>query len=793
LGESTTPADPFLVIPRYASVGRRSNNLPTSLTELIGRENELAKVTSLLTEQTRLLTLTGPGGAGKTRLAIELANRLISSFPNGVFFVPLESIQEPDLVPVVIAEIIGVPEALRTHLIDCIRDFLKEKKTLLLLDNFEHVVASAPVVTELLATCPNIRVLVTSRVPLRVSGEYEFSVPPLALPDPTLIPHLDELSQYSAIQLFMQHALAVKADFSLTKENASIVVEICHELDGLPLAIELAAARVRLLPPKVILAHLGKKLTFLTGGPRDLPVRQRTLRDTIAWSHDLLSEEEAKLFRRISIFAGGCSMEATEAVCNAEGTIDTLNGVESLLAKSLLRMVELNGELRVVMLNTIREFALERLDASREAAQVQRSHADFFVELAVHAESAFFGPQEASQLNLLERELGNLRATLGYLRDHNEAEKALRMSGALSRFWLMRGYLSEGRMWLGTALALPTGLTRTRTRAHALLGAGDLAGTQGDLNAGESLLEESLSIAGELADQKGIADSLGILGDIAKFRGDLVKARSLYEESLKIAREVQDKTDMRYALQQLGGLASVQGDYATARASFEEGLAIAREMSDNRAIAVALEYLGGIAFFNGEYALARTLCEEALKRLRELGDRLLIASLVADLGEVAYREGDLITAQSLCEQSMSTLREINDRYFLPGVFVVLGRVAYQRGNYEQAKAFYHEGLVLRSEGQLKFGIADCLERLAEVAVAQNLPERAARFFGAAEESRVRTGYRLPPIDQETNESGVAAARNKLGQERYDSLKAEGRGMTIEQAITYALEKQPQNK
>ncbi len=794
MDESAPPADPFLVIRRYASVGRRPSNLPTSLTKLIGRENELAKLTPLLvTEQTRLLTLTGPGGTGKTRLAIELARRLIGGFPNGAFFVPLESIQDPDLVPVIIAEIIGVPEALRTHLIDSIRDFLKEKKTLLLLDNFEHVVSAAPVVTELLAACPDIRVLVTSRLPLRVSGEYEFLVPPLALPDLKQLPSPHELSQYSAVQLFMQQALAVKADFAITEENASIVTEICYQLDGLPLAIELAAARIRLLPPKVILAHLGKKLKFLTGGSRDLPARQRTLRDTIAWSHDLLSEEEGTLFRRISVFVGGCSMEATEAVCSGEGTIDILNGVESLVAKNLLRMVEVNGGLRVMMLNTIREYALEQLDASDEATEVQRRHAEFFVELAVHAESAFFGPQEGSELNLLECELGNLRAALAYVRDHNESEKALRMGGALSRFWLMRGYLVEGRMWLGTALALPTSSTRTKTRAHALLGAGDLAGTQGDLKAGESLLEESLSIARELADQKGIADSLGILGDIAKFDGDLVKARSLYEESLKIARDVQDKTDMRYALQQLGGVASVQGDYATARASFEEGLAIAREIGDNRAVAVALEYLGGVAFFNGEYALARALCEEALRRLRELGDKLLIASLVADLGEVAYREGDLMTAQSLCEQSMAALMEIHDRYFLPGVFVVLGRVAFQRGNYEQAKAFYYEGLVLRSEAQLKFGIADCLERLAEVALAQDLPERASRLFGAAEELRFRTGYRLPPIDKETNESGVAAAREKLGKERHDSLTAQGRAMTIEQAITYALERQPQNQ
>lgn len=774
---------------------RRPNNLPTPPTPLIGREKELSTTSPLLLQkQTRLLTLTGPGGSGKTRLALEVAIKLTDNFANGVFFVPLDSVRDANLVLPTIAATLGVKEVGGRPLSDSLKDFLRDKQLLLALDNFEQVVAAAPVVSELLAACPEISVLVTSRVPLRIRGEHEFPVLPLALPDPKHMPNLEALSQYGAVHLFIERALAVKPDFTVTNSNAPEIAEICSRLDGLPLAIELAAARIRTMPPNAILGQMEKRLGFLTGGARDLPARQRTLRDAIAWSYDLLDEDEAKLFRSLSVFVGGCSMKAAEAVCNADGTVGIMNGVESLVAKNLLRTVETKGESRVLMLETIREFALERLAVSDEETDAQRTCADYFVELAVNAEPAFFGPQEASQMQRLDRELGNLRATLGYLRDHGETEKALRMGGALRRFWLMRGYLSEGRMWLNAALALPATSTGSKARAHALYGAGVLAEVQGDPKAAATLVEQSLSIARELGDQKGMADSLGLLGEIAwTVDSNPAKARSLYDESLTIARKIQEKHRMTFALEGLGRLALIQGDFETARASFAEDLAISREIGDKRATATALEALGDVSIMNGDYASAQVPYEEALGLFRELEDRLRIADLLMDLGEVACREGDLTTAQSLAEQSMVIYRELNAKRGIATALAYLGDVAYRRGDFENAKAFYKESLVLRSESQNKYGIADSFERLAEVALAQGFPDRAARLFGAAEELRDHIEYHLPPIYRQEHEKGATSARERLGTETYDSLRAEGRAISLEEAIAYALEKQSKNE
>ncbi len=772
---------------------RPPNNLPTPPTPLIGREKELSTASPLLVQkQTRLLTLTGPGGSGKTRLALEIATKLTDKFPNGVFFVPLDSVRNTNLVLPTIAATLGVKETGGRTLNDTLKDFLRDKQLLLLLDNFEQVATAAPVVSELLAACPEIAVLATSRVPLRIRGEHEFPLPPLAIPDLKHIPSLEVLSQYGAVHLFIERAIAVKPDFAVTDSNAPEVAEICSRLDGLPLAIELAAARIRTMPPSAILGQMEKRLRFLTGGARDLPARQQTLRGAIAWSYDLLHEEEGKLFRRISVFLGGCSMKAAEAVCNADRTVDIMNGVESLVAKNLLR-IEVNGESRIVMLETIREYALERLAASDEVADVQGRHANFFVELSVNTESAISGPDETSQMQRLDRELGNLRATLSYLREHNEAEKALRMGGALRRFWLMRGYVSEGRMWLAAALAIPTTSKRTKVRARAILAEATLAHVQGDLKAAETLDEEGLSMARDLGDPKAVADSLTQLGDIASGEGNMAKARALHEESLTIGRRANDKTIIEYATRQVGWVAFVQGDFATARASFEEGLAIAREIGDKREVAAALNALGRIAWLcNRDYTSARGLHTEALKLFRELEDTLSIAFLLKDLGELASREGDLPTAQSLCEDSLAISRECGYKIGIGDAVIILGSVAHQRGDYEQAKALSRESLVLSSEAHDKYRIAGALESLAEVALAQNLPERASQLFGAVEELLDRSGNRWPPIFREDYEIATAAAREKLGQETHDSLMAQGRAMTLDEAIAYALEKQTQN-
>ncbi|MFQ5794790.1 MAG: BTAD domain-containing putative transcriptional regulator [Candidatus Bipolaricaulia bacterium] len=490
------------------------NNLPIPLTRFIGRDKERAVVqVRLLDEEMRLLTLTGPGGTGKTRLGLQVVADLIDHFEDGACFVDLAPISDPGLVVSTIAQTLGVKEAEGRPLLDILKASLRGKQMLLVLDNFEQVVAAAPQVVELVAACPQLKVLVTSREPCHVRGEHVFPVPPLALPgsDGKRPLAIERLTQYEAVRLFIERAVAVKPDFAVTDENAPAVAEICIRLDGLPLAIELAAARIKLLSPQALLARLGNRLKLLTGGARDLPACQQTLRDTIDWSYDLLNTGERTLFERLSVFVGGGTLEAAEAVCigadNLELKMDILDGLASLVDKNLLRRKEqADGEPRFLILETIREYGLERLEASGESEAIRRTHADYYLALAEQAEPKLEGPDQRMWLDRLEVEHDNLRAALVWFEQNGEAEAELRLGGALWGFWHMRGYLSEGRRWLEGALA--KGEDRdvsASVRAKALHGAGVLTHEQGDYERATVLYEESLDLRRELGDKPGVA------------------------------------------------------------------------------------------------------------------------------------------------------------------------------------------------------------------------------------------------------------------------------------------------
>src|SRR5215212_8057889 len=555
--------------PPLRTLETHTNNLPLQTTPLIGREREVKAVCGLLrSPEPRLLTLLGPGGTGKTRVGLQVAAELVDDFEDGVFFVPIAAITDPTLVAPTIARVLGLSEGGAQPPEDLLEGFLRDRQTLLLLDNLEQVLEAAPVVDRLLSTAASLKILATSRTPLGLYGEYEFPIPPLSLPDPESLPPLENLTEYEAVRLFVERARAVRPDFSLAEDNAPAVVEICERLDGLPLAIELAAARIKLLPPQVLLDRLGNRLKLLTGGARNLPERQRTLRNAIEWSYGLLDEGEKMLFGRLAVFSGGATLEAIEAVCDAERDLptDVFEGASSLLDKSLLRQEEeAADEPRLVMLETIHEFADVKLEGSGEAEAVRRAHAEYFLALAEEAEPMLWGAEDAAWLERLEQEHDNMRAALSWAIEHEEATLALRVGAALRWFWYMEGYYGEGRRWLEAALGKDWGAAAAEARARALEGVGWLAEGQGDFDRGQAAAEEGLKVSAEagLGDVV-VADLLDVLGDAARHRGDYERAAELLEKSLALHRTAGGTRGVAWTLGGLANVSSERGDYEQA-------------------------------------------------------------------------------------------------------------------------------------------------------------------------------------------------------------------------------------
>ncbi len=735
--------------PPLESLDGSPNNLPIQLTSFIGRSREIGEVKQLLSKG-RLLTLTGPGGSGKTRLALQVAAEMIEHFQDGVFFVALAPITDPGLVASTIAHPLGIPETAGRSIVDSLKDYLQSKSLLLLLDNFEQVISAAPLVAELLAAGSELKILVTSREGLRIRGESEYLVPPLALPNLTQLPSLESLTQYAAVELFIQRAQAVKPEFRITKDTAPAVAEICCRLDGLPLAIELAAARIKLLPPHAMLARLEHRLEFLTGGGRDLPARQQTLRNAIGWSYDLLNENEQKLFRRLSVFVGGCTVDAVEAVAGDNPTRGSvLDQLGSLLDKSLLREVEgTNSEPRFLMLEMLREFGLEQLEASGEQETIRHRHANFFLALAEQAEARLESAEQVQWMNRMEQEHDNLRAALEWSKmAEGTGEICLRLAVTLGLFWEVRGYFSEGRERLSVVLSMETAKGRTAARAKLLARAAELAYRQSDYPATISFAGESLAICREVGDKQGAASALIKLGNAATEVGDYATALGFLEEALTIWRELEDKHGTARALISFGWAALRPGDYHLANARLEEALTISRELGDTRSIGFELSGLGEVALRQGDYARATRLVEESLELRRQLGNKWGVGVSLGTLGWVAMREGDWNRAVARLGESLEVRREIGD----------------------------------------KGGSAWCLERLAEVALAQGQAEKAVRLFGAAAALRASISSVIDPVDQPEHESKLTSLRAELGKERFAATWGEGGALTLEQAVTYALD------
>ena len=725
-----TPAPPSgsaRPVPRSTSQHPRAI-LPTPPTPLIGREQEVAAAAALIRRPgTRLLTLSGAGGIGKTRLALQVAAELFDDFADGVSFVSLAPISDPVLVPAAIAQALDIREAGSQPLHELLSGYLRDKHMLLVLDNIEQVLEASSAIAELLERASQLKVLITSRVLTRLYGEHEYVVPPLKLPDIKHLPSLPGLTQYEAVRLFIERAQAAKADFAVTTENAPAVAEICVQLDGLPLAIELAAVRIKLLSPALLLARLTNRLALLTGGPRNLPLRQQTLRRTIDWSYELLDPREQVLFTRLAVFVGGCTLEAASAICNAAGDLpmDIFDGLASLLEKSLLRQGA-GDEVRFTMLETIREYAREQLGARGEAAVQQQQHAEYYLALAEAAAPELRGAHQVAWLERLNAEHDNLRAALAWLLEQQAIACSLRLAGALWRFWHIRGHLSEGRRWLEAALAL--------------------AGREGPV--------PPIGTVPPLPDtghRVAKAQALNGAGALATSQGDYAMARALHERSLALRRELGDTRGIAASLNNLGLVAREQGDYGAARALFEESLALKRELGDKLAIANSLSNLGLVAFDQGDYGAARALHEESLTLGCELGDKWGIAISLSNLGEVARAQGDYATARVLFEESLTLKRELDD----------------------------------------KLGIAHSLEGFAGVASAQGHAEQALRLAAAATTLREVIGGPLSSVEQARLDRWLVPARQAVSEAIQTAAWEVGRAMPVEQAIAYALEPAPQ--
>ncbi len=693
--------------PPLRSLDASPNNLPRQLTSFVGRARELGEVKRLLST-TSILMLTGTGGCGKTRLALEAAADLVETYADGVWLVELAALGEPGLLSNTVASTLGVRAAPTSTLEESLLNYLRPRTLLLVLDNCEHLTAACAVlVGTLTRSCPRLRILATSREPLGVSGETVWRVPSLSLPLSEEPSAIEDLMEYEAPRLFVERAAAVRPGFALTRENAGAVATICRRLGGIPLAIELAAARMQVLSPDQIATRLDERFRLLTGGTRTALPRLRTLRGALDWSYDLLSQKERALMRRLAVFAGAWTLEAAEAVCAGDGvdTSETLDLLTQLVSKSLVLMDAQEEQVRYRMLETVREYGRERLDEANEMASVRTRHLHWYLRLAEQADAELGGAHQVTWLSRLEGESDNFRAALEWSKiDDGSADQGVRLALGLWQFWYVRGDFSEGRMWLETMLGRYQ--ASDALRARGLREAGYLAWRQGDYEGSIRLCTEGLALFRNLGDLAGMGGAIYLLGNVARYQGDLERAKTLYLESLALRRKVGEKRRIAASLNSLAELARTEGEYPTARAAYEESLQLAREVGDERSTATVTGNLGYVALHEGDHERATMLLKEALA---------------------------------------------------------------------SAKQLVH-----------KLGIAVYLAGLAGVAVLVREYVRAARLLGATQHLLGVLGASLSPPDRIQYERSIEAVRLALDESSFANALAEGRALTLDEAIEYAL-------
>lgn len=774
--------------PPLKTLDARPNNLPVQLTSFIGREEEIKEVKELL-DNTRLLTLTGPGGAGKTRLSLQIGADVIDDYAHGVWFVELAPIFDPVLLTQEILKELGIKEEPKSTLEETLIGYLKDKEILIILDNCEHLIESCAMLAEnLLKVCSKLKLMATSREALKCEGEQTHIIFSLKTPNPDESISIEQLIQYESVRLFIERALKVNQEFRVNNENAAALAGICSHLDGIPLAIELAAARIKVLTAEKIYERLNNRFSLLTGGKRTALPRQQTLKALIDWSYDLLSKKEKILWSRLSVFNDGWTLESAEEICSDDKmNEDEIFDLLAMLVEKSIIIFDSEKE-RYKILESIRVYGAEKLKSANETNKVLSKHLHYFMQLAESTEPMLSGKEAPFWLAKLETEHGNLQSAIDSSLMKVDKEKGMRLASALGRFWGIRGYYTTGRRLLQRILAHNQSVCKI-ARAKSLNWAGVLALYQGDYEHAEKFHEKSLTIYQDLEDKIGIASSLNSLGNVAWHHGDFENAWKFYEESLALSREMEDKHGIAISLNNLGICANNRGNYGQARKFYEESLILRRELGDSHDIAYSLNNLGFVAYNQGENEQAQKFYHESLKLNREIEDKYGIALSLNYLGLLAYNQKDLEQARKFYEECLALRQEIGDKYGIALTLNFLGNVSANQGDCHQARKFYEESLALGQELRDKIGIVDNILGLAAISSFADHPCRLVLLMGTIQSVLQSTKTVLDRDDLIRFEETVTKLREILSEEEYSKYWEEGKKITLEQAAEIALEKE----
>jgi predicted ATPase/DNA-binding SARP family transcriptional activator/tetratricopeptide (TPR) repeat protein len=764
--------------------------IPIPLTSFIGREKELKEVTGLFSKS-RLITLTGSGGMGKTRLAIQVTAEVLDLFPDGIWLLDLAPLTDPSVVPNTLASLLGVRESGEIVVTELLINFFRSRTALIIFDNCEHLIdASAQLINSLMIYCENLSILATSRETLRVSGELPYRVPSLQIPKPNTEFNFLEISSMEAVKLFVARAAVASPRFVLSQQNAIPVAQICQQLDGIPLALELAAARTNVLTVEEILQHLNDRFNLLTYGLRSVLPRHQTLRATIEWSHELLSQKERILFRRLAVFMGGWTLDAAKEVCSQNGIeFEEILDLLAQLANKSLVLVETsnNSETRYRSLETIRQFALEMLRESYDERSVQVFHLDFFVKFAEDLGSKLRGAEQLECLNRLDKEYDNLRVALEQSKTSGNIDAGLRIAWSLMLFWSARGYWSEAKSFLINILALPDEVYKTSLRVKGLIVAGLAATLLNDIALAQSWLDEGIEIARDLgpASKSLLALSLGLKGySIMSF--NLSMGQSLCEQALAIGREIDDKYVIANVLDYLGNIYTTQGDYTAARAASDESVAVFLETNNRWMSSRPLGNLGLICYQQRDYEAARSYLQAGLEIYREIGDKANIAFMLETLGDIDRIQGNYLHAGVLYEESLVIRRRMGDEFSIAILLANLGNISLQQGNLLQAITRFEESLGTAKKTTKRAQIWICLTGFVGLAIVKRQPEFAARLLGVLDNTLKSIGTKLAPVHQIDHTRNLAAVRAQLDEATFTAAWATGRQMHLDEAVAVAL-------